>query len=294
MRSVHACALTLLVLLVPAGAGAQSPSLVAIELPSGDRVEIDQTSEDEASFVLASMPITLARVPSEERPGLPARIEAAYARMHAHVGPQPSLWMESLHGTHRALYADAGTDGAVIFLHGSGGSFTWPCAFVAEVAARAGASTLCPSLDADAAWSGAAGRAVVDEAIALVRRRGATHVVLAGLSSGALGASRLAARLGHRIDGLVLLSGAAGRAHATQPTLLIHGATDHMLSVAGARAFARRSPRAELHVIEGDHFVLATRPEEIGALITRFLAARFVRAPEGHAPSPVVPRRASR
>jgi pimeloyl-ACP methyl ester carboxylesterase len=265
---------------------ARAQSLVAVELPSGDAVEVDATSEDEASLVIASMPITLERVPREERPGLPERIEAAYARMHARMGPQPSVWMESLHGTPRALFADTETDRAVIFLHGSGGGFTWPCALVAEVAARTGASTLCPSLDANAAWNGAAGRAVVDDAIAMVRRRGATHVVLAGLSSGAVGASRLAAHLGDRIDGLVLLSGAARGARAAQPTLLIHGAHDHMLPVGGARAFARRSPHAELHVLEGDHFVLAARTDEVAALLEPFLRARFTSAGAAGAPGP--------
>lgn len=273
---MRAVVLGMLWFLAPAAANAQS--LEAISLPDGDRVSAPADSEAEASFVAMSMPMILDRVPAAERPGLPERIAAAYQRMHDRLGPQPSVWATSVQGRAEsssppALIAAGDGDLAVVFLHGYGGNFTWPCALVAEAAAPVGATTICPSLDADAHWSGRDGLRVVRQAIALARSRGARRVVLAGLSNGGVGASRLARRLRRQVDGLVLLSGVARDARAPQPTLLVHGDHDRMVATGAARAFARRHHDATLTLLDGGHFALADHPDEVVGHIAAWLGA---------------------
>mgnify|MGYP001559030104 CR=1 FL=1 len=263
-------AVSALGLLVATPAFAQP--LRVVSLPDGEPRAVDTDSAAEAAFVALSMPAMLARVPAEERAGLPERIAGAYARHHARSGPQPSIWAESVVGAPLVLRAGPEhAERAVIFLHGLGGSFTWPCGLVAEASARVGAMTFCPSLDADAHWARAPGRAVVRDTIALARRAGATRIVLAGLSSGGVGASRLAMRLGDGIEGLILLSGVDGALRASQRVLLVHGDRDRMVQAESARRFARRSTAADLRMLEGGHFVLAERSDAIVELIATWL-----------------------
>ena len=55
------------------------------------------------------------------------------------------------------------------------------------------------------------------------------------------------------------------------PTLLVWGKHDPFFTPAGAEAFSRDLPDAELHLLESGHFALEDRNEEIAAHIRRFL-----------------------
>lgn len=61
------------------------------------------------------------------------------------------------------------------------------------------------------------------------------------------------------------------RAHQP-PMLIAWGAGDPFFTPAGAHAFLRDLPRAELHLLDAGHFALATRGGEIAALVRNFLA----------------------
>jgi pimeloyl-ACP methyl ester carboxylesterase len=56
------------------------------------------------------------------------------------------------------------------------------------------------------------------------------------------------------------------------PTLVVWGRNDPYFTVAGAEAFRRDLPQAELHLLEAGHFAIEERAPEIGGLIEDFLA----------------------
>ncbi|HTI00843.1 MAG TPA: alpha/beta hydrolase, partial [Acidisoma sp.] len=61
------------------------------------------------------------------------------------------------------------------------------------------------------------------------------------------------------------------RAHQP-PLLAIWGRNDGFFLPAGAEAFRRDLPKAEVHLLDTGHFALETHHQEIGAEIRRFLA----------------------
>ncbi|MFE3292962.1 alpha/beta fold hydrolase [Rhodococcus sp. NPDC059234] len=56
------------------------------------------------------------------------------------------------------------------------------------------------------------------------------------------------------------------------PTLVTWGRGDEIFGPAGAKAFARDLPDAEIHLLDAGHFALETHTEEIAALVRDFLA----------------------
>lgn len=55
------------------------------------------------------------------------------------------------------------------------------------------------------------------------------------------------------------------------PTLIVWGANDEIFPAAGAKAYLRDNPQAELHLIDSGHFALEDRADEIIPLIRDFL-----------------------
>jgi len=60
------------------------------------------------------------------------------------------------------------------------------------------------------------------------------------------------------------------------PTLVVWGQNDQIFLPAGARAFQRDLPDAELHLLDTGHFALEDKLDEIAQLIGDFLSRRFV------------------
>jgi pimeloyl-ACP methyl ester carboxylesterase len=58
------------------------------------------------------------------------------------------------------------------------------------------------------------------------------------------------------------------------PTLIVWGRNDPFFTVAGAQAYRRDLPHAELHLLDAGHFALETHGAEIAANIRRFLPAQ--------------------
>lgn len=58
------------------------------------------------------------------------------------------------------------------------------------------------------------------------------------------------------------------------PTLVLWGRNDPFFTVAGARAFLRDVPTAELHLLDGSHFLLETHGPAATRLIRDFMARR--------------------
>lgn len=59
------------------------------------------------------------------------------------------------------------------------------------------------------------------------------------------------------------------------PTLVVHGASDHVAPVGGAREWAEVLPEARLVEIENaGHLLWAERPRRVTAAVRRFLTSR--------------------
>jgi pimeloyl-ACP methyl ester carboxylesterase len=55
------------------------------------------------------------------------------------------------------------------------------------------------------------------------------------------------------------------------PLLAVWGKGDEIFSLDGARAFAEDVPDAEIHLLEGGHFLLESAGDEVAELILDFL-----------------------
>jgi pimeloyl-ACP methyl ester carboxylesterase len=161
----------------------------------------------------------------------------------------------------------------VIFLHGFGGNFAMQCWLLARAMQRSGAITVCPSVSWHGDWWTDRGEATVRRAIDDLQQRGIERIYLAGLSNGALGASRLAPRLSTPLAGLILISGAdPDAATALLPVLVIQGTQDERMPAALAQRYARAAgANGTLYLLEGDHFLLAKRADEVQKLIADWL-----------------------
>ena len=59
------------------------------------------------------------------------------------------------------------------------------------------------------------------------------------------------------------------------PLLAVWGKNDPFFLPAGAEAFKRDNPQAEIHLLDAGHFALESRGPEIAAIIRDFLARRM-------------------
>lgn len=273
--TVHALA-ALLVCACVVGPTA-SATRADIRVSSGTLVD-HATPEGAVSIGGALVLLAVGRFTVVEAGTLPAAMYDAYDEM----GPAPSLVVAELTGGADAeiwIEPDDPTDLGIVFLHGYGGNFTVNCWQFAQAAP--GARTVCPSLGVPARWSSARGRAVIQRSIDRLRAHGATRIVLAGLSQGALGASVHARALRGQIDGVVLVSGVARRARVPGvPVLVIHGTRDTWTARAPAAALARRARRRGTFAqVPGGHFVFLQNREVVRNHIAQWLSNLPARAP---------------
>ncbi|RBL89742.1 alpha/beta fold hydrolase [Chitinophaga flava] len=59
------------------------------------------------------------------------------------------------------------------------------------------------------------------------------------------------------------------------PTLIVWGKYDPIFLVPGAKAYLKDLPDAELHLLDGGHFLLEEHHQEVATLIDRFLSAKL-------------------
>lgn len=161
----------------------------------------------------------------------------------------------------------AGARTAVVFLHGYGGSFALPCWQLARAVAPAGLATVCPTLDFDGEWWSTSGERLVRSAVDHLHAVGYERLVLAGLSNGAIGASRLAPKMKGTFTALVLVSGADPSAPPPSvPALVIQGRRDTMMAASGARSYAATAHARYVELDRGHFAMLLSADEVDGAL----------------------------
>jgi predicted esterase len=247
--------------------------------PHGTTARIASRLVDESDVAVAGTRVLVASgMLRDDAAELPVAMRSAYADMRREEGDMPSpvvttyLGMQSASGFDVVVVeppSNARHETAVVFLHGFAGNFDLPCW---QMARAAQVLTACPSTRWVGDWWTSDGQATVERTIDLVRARGAKHVVLAGLSNGGYGASRLAPRLRGKISGLVLVSGAAPDAPAAGvPTLVIHGVGDNMASVEDARGYAQKNG-ARFVGLHAGHFAMLVRKEESDRAVRSFVA----------------------
>ncbi|HSL42174.1 MAG TPA: hypothetical protein VK897_02005 [Anaerolineales bacterium] len=162
---------------------------------------------------------------------------------------------------------------AVIFLHGFGGNFTLQCWLIAQAADHINAITVCPSTGPIGAWWNSQGQSNLRETLSYLQKRGVERIYLAGLSNGAIGASRLADDLKNDLVGLILISGADPKATITDlPVLMLHGKDDERIPVSLMEGYASAAGgTVTYHLFEGDHFLLLKEANEVQSVITDWL-----------------------
>jgi len=58
------------------------------------------------------------------------------------------------------------------------------------------------------------------------------------------------------------------------PALIVWGRNDRGFIAAGAEAYLRDLPHAELHLIDAGHFAVEEKPAEIAAYVLNFMKSR--------------------
>jgi predicted esterase len=229
--------------------------------------------------------LALAGAMPDDAPLLLRSLRNGYSRMNDAEGEAPSpvlgTFLRGQAATDYALlHVESSTSArprtAIVFLHGFIGNVALLCWQVAQAARSVDAVTVCPSTDWRARWTSRDSLAIVERTLGSLRSQGVERVYLAGLSAGAIGATRIAHRVD--VDGVILLSGASSHVDAVKrvPTLVIQGGADPRTPPAPARAYARRlGALATYHEIpEADHWMILSHHDQVRRWIESWLVAR--------------------
>jgi pimeloyl-ACP methyl ester carboxylesterase len=176
-----------------------------------------------------------------------------------------SLWFPS---------SEVDSTWAVLFLHGFSGSSNVLCYQIAKPLLAHKVSLLCPALNPSAQWKTEGGKQVIDHSLNFLRRRGYKHIVLAGLSAGASGASYWATNYAQQLQGVMLISGASYQGScAGLPCLIVEGDNDHMMTTSFVRSFAKKQPGpgVEYHELPGGHFIMVEQTTRLHEIVATWI-----------------------
>jgi pimeloyl-ACP methyl ester carboxylesterase len=235
--------------------------------------------EGDAAVWGARLAFAVGQFRDPDVPQVPAALREAYAEMRAKEGDAPSPVVPTYAGLETPDDADvlvvdtvADPKGALVFLHGFGGSFALPCWQLAETAAGAHLVTYCPSVGPRGDWWSADGERTVRGTVRMIQSRGIDRIYLAGLSNGARGAALLAPRMRGTFRGIVLISGAdADAASAGAPVLLLQGGHDAMFPASHALAYAASHAETTYVDLDAGHFALLLRRQEAARALASWL-----------------------
>lgn len=249
-------------------AAASGTTLIALTGPSGGSSRWTDRIVPERDVALGGVFLLKATgLMPHDQPGLIDALRDGYSRLRQAEGAVPSAIVGTFvfgqsADDHSLLRIGPPRHGppeaAVVFLHGHIGSLTLICWQLAQAANPVGLDVLCPATHWEADWADEEGRATVQRTIASLRAEGVRRIYLAGLSDGAIGASRIAPSLD--VNGVILISGASSRARPPRvPVLVLQGARDRMTPPAPARAYAQAAARGryEQHPEAGHWLILS-------------------------------------
>lgn len=236
---------------------------------------------DEQDVALSGMRVLSGgRLLQDDKKELPGAMREAYAQMREEQGDAPSPFVATYLGLQRPSAYDMilvdppgqTPTTAVVFLHGYAGNFALPCWQIAQAVKGLDVLTACPSTTFVGAWGSPDGEETVRDVVKVLRERGITRMVLAGLSNGGYGASTLAPKLGSTFAGYVFISGVeddAGPAGA--PVLLVHGAHDSMAGYGEAVSYQSKHANAKLVTLNAGHFAMLVRRPEFDKALRDFV-----------------------
>jgi len=243
---------------------------------------VDRIVDEQDVAVAGTRVLVASGMLRDDATELPSAMRAAYARMHASEGDSPSPVLATYLGMQTPSEFDLlvvvpesepRPREALVFLHGFAGNFALPCWQAARAVAPLGVMTVCPSTRWTGDWWSAAGEATLRRTLDALHARGVLRVVLAGLSNGGIGASRLAPKMRGAFVGLVLVSGVASDAGPPGvPTLVLHGRKDTMAGFGDATRYASRTG-ARLVALDAAHFAMLVRSSESDAALRAFVGS---------------------
>jgi pimeloyl-ACP methyl ester carboxylesterase len=249
-----------------------------------DSPVLDRLLPERDVSVTSARAVILAKIlPANDTKDLVATLKKSFARMDASENTYPSPIVTTTLQRQKAGAFDvieipapsADSHSAVLFLHGYGGNFTLQCWAVAQASRKANAATFCPSTRLWGDWWRGDGPQITRDMLAQLKAHGFDRIVLAGLSNGGLGASRMAQQFQNQIVGLLLISGASpDAAPAGVPTIAFEGASDTMMSPAIVKEYAENTEASYVE-LQGTHFLLLEDLDEMTAKMSTWLSARF-------------------
>jgi predicted esterase len=255
---------------------------VAVWPQGGSRTVNRLYEERDGTLPMARMLRWMGTIPRDESYDFVVRLARVYDAMDAEIGVVPTPAVATYLGLERPTAFDTVVFRpatvprfAVVFLHGYAGNYVVYCWVMSRAVTPLGGMTVCPSVGSDGSWWLPDGARTLETSIEVVRRQGVERIVLAGLSNGGLGASRLAPQLRASLAGLVLVSGCDPDApSAGIPTLVVQGRSDSMMPARNGRACARQTG-AQYVEIDSGHFMLIDHDEELVRAVRAWLKARF-------------------
>ena len=275
-----ACVTILIRVLFPASG--THMSLISLPSQSGPRLLNRILNEQDAVLFGAQVSPYLGAISPSEKNSLNLKFSQTFQEMRLKgvtpLSPFLTTYLNQQHADEfDAILAEpnSGTPpkSGIIFLHGFGGNFTLQCWLIAEAGYNINAMTVCPSTSVNGAWWNSQGQSILEETFSYLHQRGVEQVYLAGLSNGAIGASKLAYRYKNDVKGLILISGADPNAEITGlPVLLLHGKYDERIPASLMDQYASAAgPNATYHLLEGDHFLLLKQVDEVQKIIVDWL-----------------------
>ena len=275
-------ALVTLVIRITLPASGTQMNMITLPSQSGPRLLNRIFNEQDAVLFGAQVAPYLGAISSAEKESLNLKFAQAFYEMDVQgvtpLSPFLTTYLDQQNPNQFDVVISEPTTGTppktgVIFLHGSGGNFTVQCWLIATAADQINAVTVCPSTDPSGLWWNSQGQSILRETFSYLQQQGIERIYLAGLSNGAIGASRLADQFKRDVNGLILISGADPSATITElPVLVLHGKYDERIPVSLMEQYASTAgPHATYHLFEGDHFLLLKQADQVQAVIAHWL-----------------------
>lgn len=245
---------------------------------------------DEGETALAGLATcsALGLIHGREQAALDRLLRHDYARLETSPllggGPNAALIRGSADQTRALIWEPRGSEQlpGLVFLHGFGGQLTLYLQALIDSPLGERSIIVAPFLDTEGRWWTPGGEEVLRSMVErhLPARVDRNRVFLIGLSNGAVGAARLSQReeLRRQLAGVILISGTA------QPVaddlhgyrgLVISGRDDPRFSGSGViqdvDAYRRRGADMTVRMIDGDHFIILSRQEEVTEAIDQWI-----------------------